>query len=71
MKVLKAFLISCLLIIAAWFGLRFLTLGRFTLPSKADFEALAKNGEPIAQAISDYRSDHGLLPEKLDYLVPT
>jgi hypothetical protein len=70
MKALKAFIIICLLIITAWFGLRFLTLGRFTLSSKADFEALAKNGEPIAQAISDYRSDHGLLPEKLDYLVP-
>ncbi len=70
MKGLKAFIIICLLVVAAGFGLRFLALGRFTLPSKPDYEAIAKSGEPIAQAISDYRSDHGLLPEKWDDLVP-
>lgn len=35
-----------------------------------DFEAIAKEGVPIAQAISDYRSDHGVLPQDLNDVVP-
>lgn len=51
-------------------GLRFLVLGRFTLPSDAEYEAIAKNGQPVAQAIFDYHSEHGLLPLELSDVVP-
>jgi hypothetical protein len=34
-------------------------------------EKVAMSGLPIVQAISDYQSDHGLLPLKLEDLVPT
>lgn len=34
-------------------------------------EKVAMTGVPIVQAISDYRSDHGLLPLKLEDLIPS
>jgi hypothetical protein len=75
MKVLKIIggiiIIVCVLAVLGFFGLRFLFLGRFTFPSDAEFEAIAKNGQPIAQAICDYRSEHGLLPLVLSDVVPT
>lgn len=52
------------------FGLRYLLTGRLTLPSDSEYEAIAKSGQPIAQAIEDYRGDHGLLPLVLSDLVP-
>src|SRR5437016_3853311 len=33
-------------------------------------ETVVKSGQPIVQAISDFRSEHGLLPETLTDLVP-
>ncbi|NOS68445.1 MAG: hypothetical protein HOP33_00750 [Verrucomicrobia bacterium] len=34
-------------------------------------EKVARSGQAILQAVCDYRSDHGLFPERLDDLVPT
>ena len=74
MKVLKIIggiiIIVCVLAVLGFFGLRFLFLGRLTFPSEAEYEAIAKNGQPIAQAICDYRSEHGLLPLVLSDVVP-
>lgn len=62
----------CVLAVLGLFGLRFLALGgRFTVPSDAECEAIATNGQPIVQAIYDYRSEHGLLPLELSDIVPT
>ena len=59
------------LVLAGWFGFNYLLWGRITGPPKTkDFEAIAREGQPLAQAISDYRSDHGLLPESFSDLVP-
>ena len=70
MKALKIVGSIVILVVFAFFGLRLLFLGRLTLPSEAEFEAIAKNGQPIAQAICDYRSEHGLLPLVISDLVP-
>jgi hypothetical protein len=59
-----SFCILCLLC------LRFLLLGRLTLPSEAEYEAIAKSGQPVVQAIYNYRSEHGLLPLELSDAVP-
>ncbi len=58
------------LAIVGYFGLRILILGRLTMPTDADFEAIAKSGQPIVQAMEDYRTDHGLLPLAISDLVP-
>src|SRR5262245_52694119 len=64
-------LLSMLLVIGCWYGLRYLFLGRWTLPTTADFAAVAQRQQCVAQAICDYRADHGMLPQMLDDLVPT
>lgn len=70
--VLRIFIFVGLLVIIVFLGPRFIFFGgRFTMPSESEFEAIAKNGQPIAQAICDYRSEHGLLPLELPDLVPT
>ncbi len=73
MKVLKIIggiiILVCVLAILGFIGLRFLFLGRLTFPSDAEYEAIAKSGQPIAQAICDYRSEHGLLPLVISDLV--
>jgi hypothetical protein len=71
MKVRATIVVIALLLICAWGGLRFLVTGRFTTPTVKDYEKIATSGLPLAQAISDYRNDHGLLPEELGDLVPT
>jgi hypothetical protein len=69
-KTLRIIAVIAALIIMGRLGLNYIFYGHITRPTTADFEAIAKSGQKIAQAISDYRSDHGLLPEKLDDLVP-
>ena len=61
--------IFCLLIFSFIppFSLPFLRL-RMMLEPKP--ETLVNQGVPIAQAIVDYRNDHGLFPEKIMDLVP-
>ena len=71
MKALKILVLVCVLAVSAFFGCNFLFMGRFTFPSEAEYEAIAKSGQPIAQAICDYRSEHGLLPLVLADIVPT
>lgn len=58
-------------IILAWCRLNLLAWGRITgAPTTRDFEAIVREGQPLAQAISDYRSDHGVLPDSPSDLVP-
>jgi tetratricopeptide (TPR) repeat protein len=58
-------------IILAWCGLNLFAWGRITgAPTTREFEAIARGGQPLAQAISDYRSDHGVLPDSPRDLVP-
>lgn len=57
-------------LVCAFLGLRYLFLGRLTLPTVQEYENMAKTGLPLVQAITDYRIDRGLLPETLDDLVP-
>src|ERR1035438_53100 len=33
-------------------------------------EAVVQSGRPIVQATCDYRGDHGLLPEKMEDMIP-
>ena len=70
----KALAAACgiivLSLLCAFFGLRYLFLGRLTLPTIQEYESMAKTGLPLAQAVTDYRIEQGLLPEKLDDLVP-
>ena len=50
-------------VIAAYFG-------RFTFPSMSEYVKAAQQRIWIVQAISDYKSDHGTLPETFADLVP-
>lgn len=70
MKVLKVIVFVCVLLVVGWFGLNFLAFGRFAPPTNARFEAMARSGQPIVQAINDYRNEHRLLPNRLEDLVP-
>ena len=70
MNVLKVLGVFVLIIVGSFLGLRFMFLGRFTLPSTAEYERLARTGQGLAQAITDYQNDHGLLPESFNDLVP-
>jgi len=45
-------------------------IGHLHYPTTADYENIAKAGQPVLQAICDYRSDHGSLPQTLDDIVP-
>ena len=67
MKTLVTFINFGLLIAFCCFGLWFLGFIRFPPP---DPKKIAKTGLPILQAISDYRSDHGLMTETPDELIP-
>lgn len=53
-----------------FFALRFMLMGRFTAPTTTEFVAIAQRHQHLAQAISDYRADHGVLPRTLNDLVP-
>jgi tetratricopeptide (TPR) repeat protein len=55
----------------AWCGLNLFAWGRITgPPTIGELEALARRGQPLAQAVVDYKSDHGLFPENVKDLVP-
>ena len=69
-KVLGLLAVVLFLIVLTPFGLRYVFLGRFTVPTTAEHEAIARSGRAIVQAISDYRADHGLPPGTLEELVP-
>lgn len=73
MKAWVAFATIVAFLAIVWFGFNYALWGRFTgPPTVKDFEAIARQGQPIAQAISDYRSDHGgLLPETWNDFVPS
>ena len=45
-------------------------IGHIHYPTTADYENIARDGQPILQAICDYRSDHGSLPQTIDDIVP-
>lgn len=61
-------------LIGFWAVLLLFLLTPLGIPVKMLFERspekVAMSGVPIAQAISDYRSDHGLFPLKLADLIP-
>lgn len=71
MKAWVTFATILAILAIGWFGFNYALWGRFTGPPRMkDFEAIAREGQPIVQAISDYRSDHGLLPESWSDFVP-
>ena len=45
-------------------------IGHLHYPTTADYENIAKAGQPVLQAICDYRSDHGSLPKTIGEIVP-
>jgi hypothetical protein len=71
----KKLLVRMIAICAGWlilfYGFRLLTLGRLTLPTTAEFTAIAERSRPIVQAIYDYKADHGFYPKSLSELAPT
>ncbi len=71
MKRLSIYLLGVVIVLVfAFFGLRLMLLGRLTMPTTAEFVALARQQQPLAQAIADYRADHGVLPRSLGELEP-
>lgn len=75
MRFFRTFAIIAIALIAfivlAWCGLNLFAWGRISgAPTQREFEAIAREGQPLAQAISDYRSDHGVMPDSQSDLVP-
>ena len=64
-------LLAVMLLFLSFYAIRYFFFGRWTLPTTGEFVAIAQIHQHIAQAINDYRADHGMLPQKLDDLVPT
>ena len=59
--------ISAILLIAGYFGLRYLFLGSLVPP---DFHKLALEGQPTVQAVYEFKQQSGLWPLSIQELIP-
>ena len=67
---LVTLLVILLTLTGAYLTLRRMVIGRWFLPSASEYVALARPNQTLAQAICDYRADHGMLPQEFADLVP-
>ncbi len=58
------------MLVGGSYVLRYLEIGRWTLPTTAEFAEVALKHQDLVRAIYDYKAEHGVLPEELKDLIP-